>query len=241
MNNKYIFLIILVGLLLIVLLLLFNRVCKKVEKSTKFTYGLDENPDNYIEPIEIPNLLTEEECNYIISISRDKLKDATVGGGRTKMNSVRNNKVAWIDVNSDNPIINKIYDKINKMTGATRDYCESMQIAHYGQNEFYRHHYDQCHDFDTNNDCKILLEECGYKPRKYTMLIYLNKDYEDGHTDFPNISKKYRPKNIGDAILFNSLNNDNTMVHKYSLHSGTDVTKGEKWIANVWIHTDKIR
>jgi prolyl 4-hydroxylase len=237
MNNKNIFFIILFFIIIIVSFILFFNY----NNSYNFLYGLDNKEENFTYPIEIHNFLQEDECNYIISKTVNDLKDATVGGTRINSKTVRNNKVAWLDVNMDDPVVNKIYDKISNILGVTRNHCESIQIAKYGQNEFYKHHYDQCYDFNSNNDCKILLEEVNYIPRKYTLLIYLNKDYENGFTDFPYISKKYRPKNIGDAILFNSLNKNDNMVHKFSYHSGTDVTKGEKWIANIWIHSDKIR
>ena len=49
-----------------------------------------------------------------------------------------------------------------------------------------------------------------------------------------------RPKK-GDALLFYSLKPDGKTADMFSLHSACPVTKGTKWVAIKWIHTDPFR
>jgi prolyl 4-hydroxylase len=68
----------------------------------------------------------------------------------------------------------------------------------------------------------------------YTFILCLNDDYEGGETNFPNLNKKYKLTK-GDLLHFNTLNIWN-METKFALHGGEPVSKGEKWICNVWVH-----
>ena len=60
--------------------------------------------------------------------------------------------------------------------------------------------------------------------RYYTVLCYLNDDFEGGNTQFPALDYAVRPQS-GKAILFPS---------RY-LHGGEPVTRGEKYILVSWI------
>jgi prolyl 4-hydroxylase len=66
------------------------------------------------------------------------------------------------------------------------------------------------------------------------MVIYLNDDFEGGATRFSKIDKNFKPKKYS-GILFYPMNKDGDKCHENSLHAGMPVTKGEKYIANVWI------
>jgi prolyl 4-hydroxylase len=235
-----IFLFIIVLLILLIPIMINNKNTT-LKLSNGFISGLDKVVNNYNEPLILKNILSKDECNYIIDTYDKQMQNATVGADRELNKDVRNNKVAWIDVNTNSSMVNKIYNKINELTGYGRDHCESIQIAKYMDGEYYKHHYDQCYDFNNNESCKKMLEEAKNYPRQYTMLIYLNDGYEGGYTDFPNMNKKFKGDEAGDGILFNLLNNQGNQVHEKSYHSGTNVNSGIKWIANIWIHNGKIR
>ena len=71
-------------------------------------------------------------------------------------------------------------------------------------------------------------------PRIYTILMYLNDDFQEGETEFPNLNKKFK-LSTGNAIFFHNLDNKKEMVHSLSLHRGNTVYNGEKWIATIWV------
>ena len=70
--------------------------------------------------------------------------------------------------------------------------------------------------------------------RVVTMIIYLNDDFTGGTTEFPNLKQEYFPKK-GNALLFYSLQKNGDKCHPLSLHAGTPVKTGHKYIANVWL------
>jgi prolyl 4-hydroxylase len=70
-------------------------------------------------------------------------------------------------------------------------------------------------------------------PRYYTLLIYLNDDFEGGETVFPKINKFVKPKK-GKAVLFQSVDHRGVIIDE-AFHGGNPVSAGQKWIANKWI------
>jgi len=59
--------------------------------------------------------------------------------------------------------------------------------------------------------------------RAFTIILYLNDDFEGGETDFPNLNYKCEPK-IGRALIFPST----------ELHCGMPANRGEKKIIVFW-------
>ena len=116
------------------------------------------------------------------------------------------------------------------MTNIPFEHAEKLQVVKYQPGGFYSAHYDascddkkECVEFEKNGGQRIV-----------TLIIYLNDDYEGGHTEFTNLKKNYK-LNKGDALLFYSLEKNGNLCHPLSLHSGTSVKSGEKYIANIWL------
>jgi prolyl 4-hydroxylase len=97
----------------------------------------------------------------------------------------------------------------------------------------YLPHYDACKQADDDDDtCARMNESLG--PRRLTVLLYLNEDFAGGETVFPKLGVKVRPL-TGLAILFSDTDaHGNTL--EASLHGGEQVTRGEKWVCNKWVH-----
>ena len=99
---------------------------------------------------------------------------------------------------------------------------------------FFNPHYDP-YPGDDDDLKKRMNNNSG--PRRYTILIYLNDDFEGGETEFPNIGRKIVPEK-GKAVLFvNTDNNEN--IYKESYHGGNPVKNGTKWVCNKWVHFSK--
>ena len=67
-------------------------------------------------------------------------------------------------------------------------------------------------------------------------IIYLNDNYDEGETEFPEINEKIKGKN-GSMVIFQNILNNKT--NKLSTHAGLP-QKMEKWIINVWIRDTNI-
>jgi len=64
----------------------------------------------YREPIIVPNVLSEKECEHIKEISKKELSASTVSMERELDNSVRKSKTAWIHKGTD-PVVDTIIER----------------------------------------------------------------------------------------------------------------------------------
>lgn len=186
-------------------------------------------PVEYYDIKEIPNFLTHEECDNIIQTSIGKLFKSTVYSSEDDIlvSSVRKSNQCWLD-DSYEPA-KCVSEKVKKYTNTYNNIQEKLQVVQYTKGGFFIPHYDACNP-DVDN-CKRMDGNNG--PRLYTMLIYLNDDFEGGETVFPKINKTVKPEK-GKAVLFRNVDNNGILI-KESFHGGLPIKSGEKWIANKWV------
>ena len=189
--------------------------------------------EEYIEPKIIKNILNKDEINYIKNYTKYKFTESTV---ISENNSIILNKFDRISktayIGKENNNIRPLLEKISRLTGKPICNFEDLQVVKYEKNNYYKAHHDA---FINNSIPKIKLSG---GQRIYTILIYLNNNFEGGHTHFPKLNKKFKVK-AGDAIFFNTLNKNNTKIHPKALHAGLPVTNGEKWICNIWVRENE--
>jgi prolyl 4-hydroxylase len=71
--------------------------------------------------------------------------------------------------------------------------------------------------------------------RTWTVTIYLNDVLGGGHTYFPDLDISIAPQ-TGKALIWNNLL-INGNVNPETLHQGSPVTRGEKYIITKWFRT----
>jgi len=172
----------------------------------------------YIEPKVIPNLLTEDEIEYIKKKSIDKLEPSTIGDLDEVKESTRISETTVLS--REDPIIDNLMRKCVGLTNKPIGHCEKLQVTRYKTGGFYKPHQD------TNE--RVLTNK-----RLYTIMIALNDDYEGGETDFPGLNVEYKLKK-GSALFFHTLDNHKRYT-SLALHGGKPVKSGEKWICNLWV------
>ena len=190
--------------------------------------------DWYFEIVE--DFLTEEECDKIINLTKDKLTDSYVnstGKEKSVLNKdIRTSKLYWAGRNED-PLFEKISKKVSDKLDIPQENQEKIQIIHYKPNGFYKKHYDSC---DIKNDnCIEQHERIG--KRTITAFIYLNDIEKGGETSFNNIGVKVKPKK-GMAVFWNNLD-INKNRNYCSLHEAQPPISGDKWALTVWSRTKK--
>ncbi|GLJ31178.1 hypothetical protein SUGI_0624760 [Cryptomeria japonica] len=191
------------------------------------------------------NFLTDEECDHLIALSRDKMEKSMVAdneSGKSVMSEIRTSSGMFLSKGQDE-IVARIEERIAAWTFLPKENGEAMQILHYENGQKYEPHFDFFHD-------KLNQAMGGH--RIATVLMYLSDVVKGGETVFPNAeSKQSQPKddswsecakrgysvkpNKGDALLFFSLHPDAT-TDETSLHGSCPVIEGEKWSATKWIH-----
>jgi len=227
MSNQFSFIFFLCFIIFITLMIwLFLNKQKTPENFTI-------DGDYYIK--ELPDFLSNEECDKICEISRNKLSPSKVYSSNSDIenNTVRISDQCWLK-DLDNQIIKNISERVALITQTDIKSQEELQVVKYGTGGFYKPHFDACNK--ATDDCSRLNKGLG--PRYITFIIYLNDNFEGGETYFPNIDKYVVPKK-GKAAIFYNVDKEGEILPK-SLHGGINVKNGEKWIANKWIRLTEL-
>lgn len=250
-KSKLILSLLLISIILITILIVLCFINK-----SKFT----EIPEFYNFYYEIDNVLTNEECDYIINDAKDKLSESTVmsidknGKYIDVKDTVRTSNHTFLENNLHKNIIQKTEKLINKYSQVNVSYkqFEQIQVVRYKPTQEYKEHFDICHPQQAHDD---QLKTCQEDFKKFnsiryaTIIFYLNDGFSGGETYFPNIKKKIIPKKGKALIFFNCTYNKDTNktglcdVIDNSKHAGLPVVKSktdEKWIANIWVRTKNL-
>ena len=208
--------------LVLVLVLYQSKIFYRLESfATNETYTIE----------EIPNFLSPEECNHMMELSKNQLRQSQLFRGTDVEDlSVRRSKQAWLQ-DQDDPVLAQISQRIAQRTKTNVSDQESLQVVKYDTNGFYKPHFDACNK-KVGDDCERM--NLGKGPRYMTVLMYLNDDFEGGGTFFPELNQTVIPQ-TGKAVIFYNVDRSGDVIPK-AIHGGLDVTRGEKWIANKWIH-----
>ena len=185
---------------------------------------------HYIKPKIYQNFISDIEAKYIIKSATPNFADSTIVSGTNV--SVRKSQTSTL--NNNDPIIRPIIQRVCDIVGYPFENVEPIQIVKYDSDGYYNEHYDSCPD--KNDFCRRFVKDGGQ--RAVTMVLYLNDQFTGGATKFINLEQEFKPAKYG-GILFYSMDTKKTKTHPLSLHAGTPLTSGTKYIANIWIRENK--
>ncbi len=181
----------------------------------------------------ISHFLSDEECDYLITLARPGLERSTVVDESGSMHSVlddrRTSEGMFLANNEKDPILQRIEARIADLTQIPQENGEQLQILHYGVGGEFQPHYDYFYS-DTAGG-KANLERGGQ--RVVTVIMYLNTPEAGGETIFPEAHKSVTPMK-GSAVMFHNCL-PSGVEDPLTLHGGAPVKAGEKWIANKWM------
>jgi prolyl 4-hydroxylase len=192
--------------------------------------GFADNDAEYMLPQIYNNVISPEEAHYIIEKSKNNFIESTIVSGDNT--NVRKSKTCWID--RTDGVAQNIINRVCKLTNKPVENAEQLQVVKYETNGFYNFHHDSV--YENNEESIEFLKRGGH--RVVTMLMYLNDDFENGHTRFENLNINLKPPKYS-GILFYPLDKNENQCHPKALHGGLPITFGEKYIATVWIRQDK--
>uniref|UniRef100_A0A8C6P0I8 Prolyl 4-hydroxylase subunit alpha-1 n=1 Tax=Nothobranchius furzeri TaxID=105023 RepID=A0A8C6P0I8_NOTFU len=167
-----------------------------------------------------------ETASYRISKRRATVHDPQTGKLTTAQYRV--SKSAWLTAYED-PMIEKINQRIEDLTGLEMDTAEELQVANYGVGGQYEPHFDF-----GRKDEPDAFKELGTGNRIATWLFYMSDVTAGGATVFPDVGAAVWPQK-GSAVFWYNLFASGEGDYS-TRHAACPVLVGNKWVSNKWIH-----
>jgi len=176
------------------------------------------------------NLLSAEECDEMVTLSRDKLERSSVVNNETGSYDIHPHRTSYGTYfnRGENELIRRIESRIAELVQFPLEHGEPIQILHYERGGEYKPHFDYFDPKQPGNE--QVLTQGGQ--RIATLIMYLNDVEAGGSTVFPEVGIDVLPRK-GNAVYF-AYYAENGVLDPRSLHGGSPVGGGEKWIATKW-------
>lgn len=176
------------------------------------------------------NLLGADECEELIELSRGKLARSSVVNAATGNYDVHPHRTSSGTHFSrgENALIERIERRIAELVQIPVERGEPLQILHYQPGGEYKPHFDYFDPALPGNDA--VLKQGGQ--RIATLVMYLNDVEAGGSTVFPEVGLDVLPRR-GHGVYF-AYTTEQGQLDARSLHGGSPVSAGEKWIATKW-------
>ncbi|XP_016157145.1 PREDICTED: prolyl 4-hydroxylase subunit alpha-2 isoform X3 [Ficedula albicollis] len=155
------------------------------------------------------DVMSDEEIEKIKQLAKPRLARATVRDPKTGVLTVasyRVSKSSWLE-EDDDPVVAKVNQRMQQITGLTVKTAELLQVANYGMGGQYEPHFD----FSRMSDV-----EAG------------------GATVFPDFGAAIWPKK-GTAVFWYNLLKSGEGDYR-TRHAACPVLVGCKWVSNKWFH-----
>lgn len=177
------------------------------------------------------NLLSHEECDFMVEASRAKLSRSTVVNADTGSYDVHPHRTSSGThfERGENEVIARIERRISELIEYPVENGEPLQILHYQPGGEYKPHFDFFDPAQPGNDTVLAMGG----QRIATLIMYLNDVAAGGSTVFPEVGLDVLPHR-GSAVYFAYTSEDGALDRR-TLHGGSPVVAGEKWIATKWL------
>lgn len=175
--------------------------------------------------VVLGNVLSYEECDELITHSREQLQSSKIVGNH-EVNQIRTSSGVFVE---ENETIVKIEKRLSQIMNIPIEHGDGLQVLRYTPSQEYQPHYDFFAETSRASD----------NNRISTLVMYLNDVEEGGETAFPMLNISVFPSK-GMAVYFEYFYN-NDELNKLTLHAGTPVIRGEKWVATMWMRRQSFR
>uniref|UniRef100_A0A671XHL8 procollagen-proline 4-dioxygenase n=1 Tax=Sparus aurata TaxID=8175 RepID=A0A671XHL8_SPAAU len=168
-----------------------------------------------IKELAKPRVLSESVCSYAVYILLQHVLVLLLFS-------------AWLEA-EDDPVIARVNQRIEDITGLTVDTAELLQVANYGVGGQYEPHYDF-----SRKDEPDAFKRLGTGNRVATFLNYMSDVEAGGATVFPDFGAAIWPRK-GTAVFWYNLFKSGEGDYR-TRHAACPVLVGSKWVSNKWIH-----
>lgn len=184
----------------------------------------------------IDQLLSADECRLLIASARPYLKHSKTidpATGQALKIEIRTSSDTSVDPLLETSALRLVQLRMAAAAGIDLPHAERLTVLRYAPGEQYRPHRDYAPPGAIERDRPL----AGNRLR--TICVYLNAVEAGGATEFPVPGLRVDPV-PGRAVIFDNLHPDGR-PDPDSLHAGTPVEAGEKWLATLWIRQGRYR
>ena len=174
-------------------------------------------------------LLSDEECEALIALARPRLARSLTVATKTGSEEINEDRTShgMFFQRGENELVRRIEARIARLVCWPEENGEGLQVLHYRPGAEYKPHYDY---FDPKEPGTPLILKRGGQ-RVATMVMYLAEPDKGGGTVFPDVRMEVAPKR-GNGVFFSY---ERAHPSTRTLHGGSPVLAGEKWIATKWL------
>ncbi|XP_071768574.1 prolyl 4-hydroxylase subunit alpha-1-like [Centroberyx gerrardi] len=177
------------------------------------------------------NIVSDKEIEKVKELAKPRLRRATISNpvtGVLETAHYRISKSAWLAA-YEHPVVDKINQRIEDITGLDVTTAEELQVANYGVGGQYEPHFDF-----GRKDEPDAFKELGTGNRIATWLLYMSDVASGGATVFTDVGAAVWPKK-GTAVFWYNLFPSGEGDYR-TRHAACPVLVGNKWVSNKWIH-----
>ncbi|MDH4391892.1 MAG: 2OG-Fe(II) oxygenase [Aquabacterium sp.] len=174
-------------------------------------------------------LLSDDECDALVAAAAPRMARSETVVNETGGNEVNASRTSdgMFFGRGELPICQTVEARIAALVNWPLVNGEGLQVLHYRPGAEYKPHHDY---FDPAQPGMAAVLRRGGQ-RVGTIVMYLNTPKQGGGTVFPDVQLEVAPIK-GNAVFF-SYNRPHAITR--SLHGGTPVLAGEKWVATKWL------
>jgi len=173
-------------------------------------------------------LFNPMELDYVIHHASPMLEPAQVvyDNASTSYHHYRTGQTAALGGRNLDIVLFWLHERITRQIGLTQLQAEPAAVIQYLPGQEYKVHLDI---LPVGSD--LVTPEQGGQ-RQVTALLYLNDDMQGGATAFPKLNLSVHPVR-GTLLVFHNCDAKGE-YYPDSLHAGTAVEQGEKWVMSCW-------
>lgn len=179
---------------------------------------------------QVDGLLSSDECRLLVACARPLLRPSRTvdpDTGQPLRLVLRTSADAAIDPILEDLALRCVQLRMAQAADTPLVHAEHLTVLRYAPGQEYRPHRDYVPPGAVERDRPA----AGNRAR--TICVYLNAVEAGGATEFPVPGLRIEPV-PGRAVVFDNLRGDGT-PDPDSLHAGTPVLRGEKWLATLWL------
>ena len=179
--------------------------------------------------VVLGGFLSDEECDAMVAAAAPRMsRSETVvnATGGSEVHDARTSRGMFFG-RCESPLCDRIERRIAALVHWPIENGEGLQVLHYGPGAEYKPHNDY---FDPAQPGMTSVLARGGQ-RVGTLVMYLNTPEQGGSTVFPDVALEVAPIK-GNAVFFSY---DRAHAVTRTLHGGSPVVQGEKWVATKWM------